>query len=69
MSLRLQEVFLKATIIVSDYDKDGALVNVSSEEYEFSALDEKTVNFTNTLTHKVFVWDSLEGMKPLDVKE
>ena len=58
-----------ATIIVADYDKDGALVNVSSEEYEFSALDEKTVNFTNTLTHKVFVWDSLEGMKPLDVKE
>ena len=57
----------RVAIIVADYDKGGALVNVSSEEYEFGALGEKSVTFTNTLTHKIFVWDSFEGMKPLGV--
>ena len=63
----------KAAVIVAYYDANGALKTVSSQTVEFAANGEEgytcTVSFEGTDTHKVFVWNSLKGMKPLDVRE
>ena len=48
------------TKITADYTDGGALVQLSAEQVDKSAVKDTA----NTPTHKVFYWDSLDGMEP-----
>lgn len=58
--------------ILAEYDTDGRLVRVDQDEYTYnkSTQIDNTVtryleNCNATYTYKFFVWDSLEGLRPL----
>ena len=50
-------------LISAAYDNDGVLTEVKSSVYGGGAVEYPTVDGTNV---KHFIWDSLEGMKPVD---
>lgn len=50
-----------ASIIIADYN-DGALTNVQSNKITFAAGETRT--FRHDSGSKVFIWDSLSGMRP-----
>ena len=52
-----------ATVIIAKYE-NRALKSVSSENVTFAAGEKKTYNLSGD--YKVFVWDSLSGMLPLN---
>lgn len=58
-----------ATVIVADYDEKGVLLRVNPQETSFGSLEKKTFNYGIGTTHQIFIWNSLEGMKPLRVIE
>ena len=55
-----------ATIVIADYS-DGALNNITTETQTFAPNETKT--YSHGANAKVFVWDSLTGMKPLSEAE
>ena len=52
----------EATIIIADYDS-GVLKNINTAKITFAAGEK--MSFMCSKSAKVFVWDSLSGMKPL----
>lgn len=58
-----------AAVIVAYYDARGVLTNVTGETFTFAANGEEgdsyTVTATGEGTRKIYVWNSLKGMKPL----
>lgn len=54
-----------ATVIIADYT-DGALENVKTETVNFEKGEAKDFDFGNGTEHKIFVWDSLNSMIPLE---
>ncbi|MGM9937881.1 MAG: hypothetical protein ACI38A_11095, partial [Candidatus Ornithomonoglobus sp.] len=53
----------KCVKITAEYNNDGSLKEVRTEEINISDIE--PVN--NTETQKVFYWESLDGMKPVDI--
>ena len=63
---------VKGVAILAEYDTDGRLLRVNQDDYRYdkSTQIDNTVtryleNCNATYTYKFFVWDSLEGLKPL----
>ncbi len=54
---------VKVTKITADYDENGYLLSVSTDEIDSTEIVEED----NTKTHKVFYWNSLSGMTPFGV--
>ncbi len=54
----------KAAVIVADYT-NGVLTDISAQDVTFAAGQSKQFSYGNGAEHKIFVWDSLSGMKPL----
>ncbi len=52
-----------STLISAAYDNDGALTEVKSSVYSGGAVEYPAVEGVSV---KHFIWDSLEGMKPVD---
>lgn len=52
-----------STLISAAYDNDGVLTEVKSSVYVGGAVEYPSVGGVNV---KHFIWDSLEGMKPVD---
>lgn len=50
--------------ITADYNEDGTLKGIKTEAVKISEI----VPVENNALHKVFYWDSLEGMKPIDTQ-
>ncbi len=53
----------KAVVIIANYNNQNALQTVSSQEVAFAAGE--TVKFNVSGNYKIFIWDSLSGMRPL----
>ena len=58
--------------ILAEYDTDGRLVRVDQDEYTYNKSEQINNTVTRSLdncnaayTYKFFVWDSLEGLRPL----
>lgn len=58
--------------ILAEYGTDGRLVRVDQNEYTYNKSEQINNTVTRFLddcnaayTYKFFVWDSLEGLKPL----
>ena len=49
--------------ITADYDDSGKLLNVDFETITF----DKIIHTENTPSHKVFYWESLDSMKPIEI--
>ncbi len=52
------------TIIVADYT-DGALTDIHTQTETFSAGESKQFTYGQGTEHKILVWDSIDGMRPL----
>lgn len=50
------------TVIIADYT-NGVLENVKAETITFEKGEEKSFDFGYGTEHKIFVWDSLSGMR------
>lgn len=57
---------LTADVIIVEYNDNGALENISSRTIVFES--EATQEFTVSTNSKIFVWNSLFGMKPLTIQ-
>ncbi len=53
----------KAVVIIANYNNQNALQTVSSQEVAFAAGETRKFNVSGN--YKIFVWDSLSGMRPL----
>lgn len=51
-------------LIVAEYNNDNILSNVTITDTIFAALEKRTIILGNGM-YKVFVWDSIQNMKPL----
>lgn len=52
----------KATVIVAEYDDDGILTKVTTQTIHLEENEEKNITFTGGNIHKVFIWDSANGI-------
>ena len=63
LKIKNNEISAMITKITADYNNDGSLKDVKIERVNISEITDTV----NTQTHKVFYWDSLQGMKPIVV--
>ena len=65
-NIQLENVEYKSCLITALYDEHNSLINLKSTEILPDNVPEKIpVTADNAATAKVFIWDSLNGMKPL----
>lgn len=55
-----------AVVVCADYT-DGALTDVNTQTLTFSAGESKRFSYGRGAAHKIFVWDSVENMRPLTI--